>query len=128
MLGPITTARARQLNQQMNPFLCSSIHEIKNRLLLNDIIVLRNEVKEHGGLIEHKNMMEDQGDVHNKLEAESNSTSSPTQSPEPVCSHIDAQCASEFRFGCSTYAWKSKKITITMTLVSYQNSPGIIEN
>jgi hypothetical protein len=112
----------------MNPFLCSSIHEIKNRLLLNDIIVLRNEVKEHGGLIEYKNMMEDQGDVHNKLEAESNSTSSPTQSLEPVCNHIDAQCASEFHFGCSTYAWKSKKITIPMTLVSYQNSPRIIEN
>ena len=50
MQGPITRARARQLNQQVNSFLCSSIHEIENKLLPNDLIVLRNFGEDHEGL------------------------------------------------------------------------------
>jgi hypothetical protein len=54
MQGAITRAKAHQLIQQVNLFLCSFIHEFENRLLLNDVIVLRNQGKEHGGLMEHQ--------------------------------------------------------------------------
>ena len=45
-----------------------------------------------------KDVLEGKGDDHNKLEAESNSTSSPTWSPGPVHIQIDTHDASELRF------------------------------
>jgi hypothetical protein len=41
--GPITKARARQLNLEVSSFLCNSLYDFENRLLPNDYIVLRNE-------------------------------------------------------------------------------------
>src|SRR5438128_3841803 len=52
--GPITRSRARQLKQQVNSFLCSSSCENENRLLPNDVLVLRNEGEEHGVLMEYQ--------------------------------------------------------------------------
>jgi hypothetical protein len=53
ILGPITRSRAQQLNHQVNSFLCSA-YNIESRLLPNDLIVLRNEGKDHGGQMEHQ--------------------------------------------------------------------------
>src|SRR5438132_13935427 len=52
--GPITRSRARQLKQQVNSFLCFSSCENENRLLPNDVLVLRNEGEGHGVLMEYK--------------------------------------------------------------------------
>ena len=41
--GLITRARARQLNLQVSSFLSNSFCEFENRLLPNDLIILRNE-------------------------------------------------------------------------------------
>ena len=41
--GPITRARARQLNLEVSSFLSNSIYEFENRLLPNDYVVLRNQ-------------------------------------------------------------------------------------
>jgi hypothetical protein len=59
-----------------------------------------------------KNVLETQGDVHNKVEIQPNSelkslTSSPIQSPGPPCIQIDAQDAYDLQFGRSIYEWKS---------------------
>jgi translation initiation factor IF-1 len=54
ILDPITRSRAQQLNHQVNSFLCSSAYNIENRLLLNDLIVLRNQGENHGGQTEHQ--------------------------------------------------------------------------
>jgi hypothetical protein len=54
ILGPITRSRARQLNHQVNSFLCSSAYNIESRLLPNNFIVLRNQGKDHGGKTEHQ--------------------------------------------------------------------------
>jgi hypothetical protein len=53
ILGPITQSRAQQLNNQVNSFLCSSAYNIENRLLSNNLIVLRNQGEERGGQTEH---------------------------------------------------------------------------
>jgi hypothetical protein len=53
ILGPITRSRAQQLNHQVNSFLCTSAYNIENRLLTNDLIVLRNQGEDHGGQTEH---------------------------------------------------------------------------
>src|SRR5213075_2311603 len=59
--GPITRSRARQLKQQVNSFLCSSSCENENRLLPNDVIVLRNEGEGYGVLMEHQGCAGEQG-------------------------------------------------------------------
>jgi len=40
--GPITRARARQLNLGVSSFLNTSLYDYKDRLLPNDYIVIRN--------------------------------------------------------------------------------------
>ena len=46
--GPITRARARQLNLEVSSFLSTSFYDFKNRLLPNDYIMIRNEGEDHG--------------------------------------------------------------------------------
>ena len=47
--GPITRARARQLNLQVSSFLSNVYCESENRLLPNDLIVLRNKGEDQKG-------------------------------------------------------------------------------
>jgi hypothetical protein len=54
ILGPITRSRAQQLNHQVSSFLCSFAYNIENRLLPNDLIVLRNQGEDHGGQTERQ--------------------------------------------------------------------------
>jgi hypothetical protein len=54
ILVPITRSRAQQLNHQINSFLCSSAYNIESRLLPNDLIILRNQVEDHGGQTEYQ--------------------------------------------------------------------------
>ena len=51
--GPITRSHARQLKQQVNSFLCFSSYENENRLLSNDVIVLRKLGEDLGQVGEH---------------------------------------------------------------------------
>jgi hypothetical protein len=46
--GPIMRSRAQQLCRQVNSFLCLSINDLENRLLSNDLIVIRNQGVDHG--------------------------------------------------------------------------------
>jgi hypothetical protein len=46
--GPITRSRAQQQHRQVNSFLCSSANDHENRLLHNDLIVIRNQGVDHG--------------------------------------------------------------------------------
>jgi hypothetical protein len=45
--GPIMRSRAQQLHHQVNSFLCSSANDLENRLLPNDLIVIRNQGVDH---------------------------------------------------------------------------------
>jgi hypothetical protein len=47
--GPITRSRAQQLRRQVNSFLRTSAIDFENRLLPNDLIVIRNQGVDHGG-------------------------------------------------------------------------------
>jgi hypothetical protein len=59
ILGPITQSRAQQLNHQVNSFLCYSAYNIESRLLPNDLIILRNQGKDHVGQAEHQEGVEE---------------------------------------------------------------------
>jgi hypothetical protein len=38
----------------VNSFLCSSANDLKNKLLSNDLIVIRNQGVDHGGHVRHQ--------------------------------------------------------------------------
>jgi hypothetical protein len=40
-------SQAQQLYRQVNSFLCSSANDLENRLLPNDLIVIRNQGVDH---------------------------------------------------------------------------------
>jgi hypothetical protein len=68
-----------------------------------------------------KNVLESQGDVHEKVANQSNSellSSSPTQSPGPPRIQIDVQIVYDLYFGCYAYARKAKEINFPMSPVS----------
>jgi hypothetical protein len=73
--GPITRARARQLNLEVSSFLCSSLYEFENILLPNDYIVIRNNGEDKKTLGEGPRVMEDQGGRPNQVNFECNSES-----------------------------------------------------
>ena len=50
MQGPMTWARMRQLNLEVSSFLSDSFYTYENRLLLNDVILLRNIREGYEGL------------------------------------------------------------------------------
>jgi hypothetical protein len=52
--GPIMRSRAQRLDHQVNSFLCSPVNDLQNRLLLNDLIVIRNQGVDHGGHVGHQ--------------------------------------------------------------------------
>jgi hypothetical protein len=92
----------------VNSFLCSCNNYLENRVLPNDLIVVRNHGDEED-VCDTKDVLENQGDVHTKVEIPSNSelqslTSSPTRSLGSPCLQINAQDAYHLRYGHSTYA------------------------
>jgi hypothetical protein len=52
--GLIMTSQAQQLRHQVNLFLCSSANDLENRLLPNDLIVIRNQVVGHDEHVRHQ--------------------------------------------------------------------------
>jgi hypothetical protein len=46
-------SQAQQLRRQVNSFLCSSTNDLENRLLPNDLIVIRNQGVDHGEYVGH---------------------------------------------------------------------------
>jgi hypothetical protein len=52
--GPITRSQAQQLRRQVNSFLCSSVNDLENRLLPNDLIINRNQGVDHGEHVGHQ--------------------------------------------------------------------------
>jgi hypothetical protein len=131
ILGSITRSRAQQLNHQVNSFLCSSDYNIESRLLPNDLIVLRNQGKDHRGQTEHQEGAEEPRDVHKKVANQSNSellSSSPTRSSGPPRIQINVQIAYDLRFVRYTYAQKAKEINFPMTLVSCPTKIRVVRN
>ncbi|WVZ97512.1 hypothetical protein U9M48_043039 [Paspalum notatum var. saurae] len=117
MQGPITKARAKQLNQQVSSFLGAHNSTYKDGMLPTDIIdyiVLRNLGEDYEGLGDGTDQEEDQRGVQVKMDAQFYSE---TTRPSGPFTKIVAQAASRLRFRRSTYAWKAKKISFQMLLV-----------
>jgi hypothetical protein len=47
-------SRAQQLHCQVKSFLCSSANDLENRLLPNDIVVIRNQGVDHREHVGHQ--------------------------------------------------------------------------
>jgi hypothetical protein len=73
----------RHILNTVNSFLCFSINYLENRLLLDDLLVVRNHGNDEEDTQDAKEVRENLRDVHNKVEIQTNSefqslTSSPT--------------------------------------------------
>jgi hypothetical protein len=103
-------------------------------LLPNDLIIVRNHEYDEEDEWDIKRALERQGDVHIKVEMQSNlefqsltswnllgmpcsGLCSPTQSTGPPRLQIDVQEAYEIEFGCCIYDWKADEINFPMALV-----------
>jgi hypothetical protein len=63
----------RHLLNMVNSFLCSSTNYFENRLLPNDVIIVRNHGDDEEGKRDIKRVQERQGDAHIKVKIKSNS-------------------------------------------------------
>ena len=79
--GPITRARARQLNLEVSSLLSVSINNCENGLLPNFYNVIRNQGEGQGTHGEEHGGVEEQQGPPSHMEAQSNLTSSPPRSP-----------------------------------------------
>ncbi len=112
----------RHLLNMINSFLCSSTNYFENRLLLNDLIIIRRDDEE--AELDIKRALERQGEAHINVEFDCETT----QSPGPPYLQIDVQDVSNLRFGQSTYAWKDKEIIFPMPSVSWSTKIGVGHN
>jgi hypothetical protein len=117
----------------VNSILCSSINYFQNRLLPNDLIIIRNHGDDEEDEWDIKRVLERQGYAHIKVEFQSDSefqssTSSPTRNSGPPQLQIDVQDAYEIRFGLSTYARKDDEIKFPMAPIPGPTKIGFDQN
>jgi hypothetical protein len=115
-------AIVRHISNTIISFLCFSVNYLENRLLPNNLIIIKNHGDDEEDERDIKRALERQEDAHIKVKMQSNSefhslTSSPTRSSGPPRLQIDVQNAYQIRFGRSTYAQKEDEITFPMDLV-----------
>jgi hypothetical protein len=103
--GPITRARARQLNLEVSSFLSTSTYDFQNRLLPNDYIVIRAKERTRRCMEKGLEAWRYSKGVQAKLETQFKSTSTPPRSPGAVCFKLDAQVIYRVRFERSIYGW-----------------------
>ena len=128
MQGLMTWARIRQLNLEVSSFLSDHFHTFENRLLPNDVILLRNIGEGHEGLRGRGGGDDDQqgrptetgGPIQHDFEYASAS--------RPVRLKLVIQDASGLRFRRYTYGWKDNLIRKPIQVVSCQNLFGINGN
>ena len=99
------------IDYKVSSFQINLSSEFENRLLPNDLIIVRN----HGD--DEEDIGEEFGGVVDELEAQSKSSSSLLRSPGVARTKINAQAAYGVRFGCSLYGWKDNFKELPMELV-----------
>jgi hypothetical protein len=123
----------RHLLNMVNSFLYSFNNYFGNRLLSNDLIIIRNHGDDEEDERDIKRVSERQEDVHIKVEIQSNwefqsLTSSPTRSPGLPWLKIDVQDTYKVGFRRFTYARKEDEIKFPMALVPGPTKIGFDEN
>jgi hypothetical protein len=112
--GPITRARARQLNLEVSSFLSTCFYDFDYRLLPNNYIMIRNEEEDQGMRGEELEVGQASKGRPRHLEAQYNSTLSPPRSRGAVCLRLDTQATYGVRFQRSAYGWKDIFIELLM--------------
>jgi hypothetical protein len=88
--------KLRHILDTVNSFLSCSTNYLKNILLPNDLIIIRNHGDDEEDVWDTKDVLESQGNAQTKAEIQSDLefqslTLSPTRSPRPHCLQIDVQ-------------------------------------
>ena len=106
-----TTPSNTTIDYKVSSFQINLSFGFENKLLPNDLIIVRN----HGD--DEEDVGEEFGGVVDELEAQSKSSSSLLRSPGVARTKINAQAAYGVRFGCSLYGWKDNFKELPMELV-----------
>jgi hypothetical protein len=92
---PITRSRARQLILQVRSALVNCVLELT--LGAMDVLMIRNLGEDQQGLGKGLGVEEERKGAHNRKEIKSDSATTPSRVPGPVCTKMDAQDASGLR-------------------------------
>jgi hypothetical protein len=120
--GPIMRSQAQQLCRQVNSFLCSSANDLENRLLPNDLIVIRNQGVDHGEHAGHQEGAREprkhaqHGGSPNQFGIQESDFKSNSESRITLPSNWHT---------VSAYAWKDKEITFPIPSVSRSTKMGV---
>jgi hypothetical protein len=115
----ITDFIQRSILSTVSPFLYAFIDDSENRLLPNNVTVIRN----YGG--DKERLKERRGDAKEQQRRPSQVgvlELNPIRILGTVRTKIVSQITYQLRFGRSLYGWKDKRINFPMELVSYPNS------
>ena len=99
------------IDYKVSSFQINLSSEFENKLLHNNLIIVRNRGDDD------KDVGEEFGGVVDELEAQSKSSSSLLRSPGVARTKINAHAAYGVRFGCSLYGWKDNFKELPMELV-----------
>jgi hypothetical protein len=91
MHGLTTRAHARQINLQVRSYLVNCI--LEHTLYAMDVLMVRNTGEDHQGLGKGQYINDEKIGHSQQDKAKSDSTSSPPQTPGPVCTKTDAHDA-----------------------------------
>ena len=106
-----TTPSDTTIDYKVSSFQINLSSGFENKLLPNDLIIVRN----HGD--DEEDIGEEFGGVVDELEAQSKSSSSLLRSPGTAHTKINARAAYGVRLGCSLYGWKDNFKEIPMALI-----------
>jgi hypothetical protein len=103
-------------------FLYTFIDDSENRLLPNNVMMIRNYGEDWNGLKRDVEGQRSSKGGEAKLVSQSKSSWNPIRIPRTVGNKIIAQITYQLYFGRSLYVWKAKRIKFPMELVTHPNS------
>jgi hypothetical protein len=118
----ITDFMQRCILSMVSLFLYAFTDDSENRLLPNNVMMIRNYGEDKKGLKRDVEVQRSSKGGQAKLESQSKSSWNPIRIPGTVGTKIVAQITYQLCFGRSLYGWKAKRINFPMEPVSYPNS------
>jgi hypothetical protein len=120
-VGHITDFIQRCILSIVSLFLYAFIDDSENRLLPNNVMMIRNYGENKEGLKERRGGAKEQQRRPSQVGVQSKSSWNPIRIPGTIGTKIVAQITYQLRFERSLYGWKAKRINFPMEPVTHPN-------
>jgi hypothetical protein len=118
----ITDFIQRCILSTVSLFPYSFIDDSQNRLLPNNVMMIRNYGEDKERLKQRRGGSKEQQRRPSQVGVQSKSSWNPIRISGTVGTKIVAQITYQLRFGCSLYGWKAKRTNFKMEPVTHPNS------